>query len=67
MRPAVVVDLVGLAVHQPLGALDDVGAEGEADALVAEADAEHRELGAEVPDDVVADAALLAACRGRGR
>jgi hypothetical protein len=36
---AVVGDLAGLAVHQ-LGGADDVAAEGRADGLVAEADAE---------------------------
>ena len=37
--PAVVLDLAGLAVHE-LGGADDVAAEGCADGLVAEADAE---------------------------
>ena len=38
---SIVMDLIGLAVHEFLGA-DDVGAEVEADALVAEAYAKHR-------------------------
>ena len=51
------VDLVGLAVHEPLGPFDDRAAD-EADALMAQADAQHRKLGAEMADDVVADAAF---------
>ena len=39
---AVVDDAAGLAVHQPAGAADDA-AEGVADRLVAEADAEQRQ------------------------
>ena len=42
---AVVVDQRGLAVHDPVGA-DDLRAEGVADALVAEADAQQRDPGA---------------------
>src|SRR5205823_2704839 len=56
-RAAVVVDLIGLAVHEPGGALDD-GAGGETDALVPEAHAEHRQLWAEMADDVVGHTAL---------
>ena len=54
-RTAVVEDAVGLAVHQPIGT-DDLGAGDKADALVAEADAQHRQLWAEMADDVVAHA-----------
>ncbi len=57
-RFAVVVDLVGFAVHEAFGA-NDFGAGDEADALVAEADAENGEIGAELSDDVVGDTALF--------
>ena len=54
---AIMVNLVGLSVHEFGGALDD-GAGGEADALVAQADAQHGEQWAEVADDVIGDAPL---------
>ena len=50
-------DDVGLAVHLPLRA-DDLAAERRADRLVAEADAEDRQLAGEGPDRVDADARL---------
>ena len=62
---AVVVNLVGLAVHEAGGALDD-GAADKADALMAQADAEHRELWSEVADDVVAHAAFPGGARAGG-
>ncbi len=61
----VVVDGGDFAVHEAPVAFDD-GAEGVADALVAQADAEGGDLGAKVFEDIVADAGLDG-CRGRGR
>jgi len=57
-RLAVVVDLAGLAVHQRLGA-DDLAAEGPADRLVAEADAEDRQVVGGGLQQVQADAGLV--------
>src|SRR6185436_9414825 len=54
---AVVAEHVGLAVHQPVGA-NHLGAERGTDRLVAEADAEDRQLAGEGADRVDADARL---------
>ena len=50
--------VAGLAVHQ-LGRADHVAAKGRADGLVAEADAENRNLAGHVADEVDGDAGLL--------
>ena len=55
---ALVFDERGFAVHD-FGGPDDVAAVDLADALVAEAHAEHRLFASEVGDDVVADARVV--------
>ena len=65
-QPAVVVmDHVGLAVHQAVGP-HDVGAEGLADRLVPQADAQDRNLGGKAFDASARDAGL-AGRAGAGR
>jgi hypothetical protein len=61
---AVVIDGGDLAVHQ-LGCAHDAAAEGGADPLVPEADAEHGALGAKPADDVHRNAGILRASRPR--
>src|SRR5438045_898722 len=51
-RAAVVVDLIGLAVHQSFRA-DDFGATDESDALMAQAHAQERQLWTEMADNIV--------------
>src|SRR4030095_310472 len=53
-----------LAVHQHRGA-DDLAAEGVADPLVAQADAEHRRAPPELADDVHRDAGVFGPPRAR--
>ena len=62
---AVVLDQAGFAVHEAGGA-DDVAAEDGADGLVAEADAELGDNGAEVANDLHGDAGFLGSA-GTGR
>jgi hypothetical protein len=50
MPPAVVLDLAGFAVHQVVGA-DYMAAEGFADGLMAEADAEDGGFAGHVADE----------------
>ena len=57
-RFAIVVDLIGFAVHEPGGSFDDCAAD-VADALMAQADSQDGDAWAEMADDVVADAALF--------
>ena len=61
---AVVAQHIGLAVHQAPRA-DDLAAERRADRLVAEADAEDRQLAGELADRVDADAGLGRRARAR--
>ena len=63
---AVVADERRLAVHD-LRRAHDVAAEHLADALVAEAHAEHRDAAGEVRDHVVGDAGVVRACPARAR
>ena len=60
----VVVDLRGLAVHQMRGG-HDAAAVGLADALVAQADAEQRDLPGQLPDSRQADPAVFGPARSR--
>ena len=60
----VVMDLRGLAVHE-VGRSDDVAPEDLADALVAEADAQDRELAGQGADGVQRHAPVLRASRSR--
>ena len=57
-RLPVVMDLVGLAVHQPRRPATTSAAADKADALVPEANAQQRELRPEMADDVVGDPAF---------
>jgi hypothetical protein len=59
---AIVVDLVGFAVHEAGGSLDDC-AGAETDALMAQANAEQGDFGTEVADDLVGDTTFA---RGAG-
>src|SRR5271156_4836510 len=61
----VVFDLAGFTVHQ-LRRATHVSAEGRADSLVSETDAEDGDFVGESPDEVDADASLLR-CAGSGR
>ncbi|OQA63626.1 MAG: hypothetical protein BWY39_00772 [Spirochaetes bacterium ADurb.Bin269] len=63
--PAVETHFLGDAVLDELGA-DDLAAEGAADRLMAEADAEHRNFAGEMPDRFDADAGVLGTA-GSGR
>ncbi len=61
-RLVVVMDAAGLAVHEVRGA-NDLAAEGVADGLMTQADAQKRNLAGEAPDDVDADAGILGHAR----
>ena len=61
---AVVVDLRGLAVHQMRGR-DDAAAVGLPDALVAQADAQQRDLPGQLPYGLQAHPAVLGPPRSR--
>ena len=54
----VVVDQIGLAVHQPFSSLDD-RAEVIANALMPQANTQNRQFRGEIFDDIVTDAALF--------
>ena len=59
------IDLRGLAVHEPLG-VHDAAAEHLADALMPEADPEDRDLARKGADQLIGDPGILGSSRPRG-
>jgi hypothetical protein len=63
---AIVVDLAGFAMHELRGT-DDVAAEGCADGLMAEADAEDGDFSGHVADELYGDAGFVRGAGTRGK